>query len=97
MEELLSAAQRKLGGLFIVLSIHWSGGLPKIEVVVAGSFDPTGPFGAKGVGEPTLVQTAAIIVNTIHHAVRVRIASLPATTERFWLASRRSARAWRRR
>ena len=44
--------------------------------------DPTGPFGAKGVGEPTAVPTAAAIMNAIYDAVGVRITSLPATAEK---------------
>ena len=56
--------------------------MPEIEVDIVESFDPTGPFGAKGVGEPTSVPTAAAILNAIHNAVGVRIAALPATAEK---------------
>ena len=51
------------------------------------ALDPeTGPFGAKGVGEPTCVSTAAAILNAIHDAVGVRITSLPATAEKVYTA-----------
>ena len=60
--------------------------MPKVEVDIVDSYDPTGPFGAKGVGEPTCVATAAAICNAIHDAVGVRITSLPATAERVWKA-----------
>jgi CO/xanthine dehydrogenase Mo-binding subunit len=56
--------------------------MPEIEVDLVESYDPTGPFGAKGVGEPTSVPTAAAILNAIHDAVGVRITSLPATAEK---------------
>jgi len=56
--------------------------MPEIEVHIVASHDPTGPFGAKGVGEPTSVPTAAAIANAIHDAVGVRITSLPATAEK---------------
>ena len=56
--------------------------MPDIEVDIVDSYDPTGPFGAKGVGEPTSVPTAAAILNAIHDAVGVRITSLPATAEK---------------
>ncbi len=56
--------------------------MPEIEVDIVESFDPTGPFGAKGVGEPTSVPTAATILNAIHNAVGVRITSLPATPDK---------------
>lgn len=56
--------------------------VPPVDVVMVEKYDPTGPFGAKGVGEPTLVPTAAAILNAIYDAVGVRIRSLPATPEK---------------
>jgi CO/xanthine dehydrogenase Mo-binding subunit len=56
--------------------------MPDIEVELVDNYDPTGPFGAKGAGEPTAVPTAAAILNAIHNAVGVRITSLPATAEK---------------
>lgn len=56
--------------------------MPEVEVDIVDNYDPSGPFGAKGVGEPTLVPTAAAIVNAIYDAVGVRIHSLPATAEK---------------
>jgi len=56
--------------------------MPEIEVELVDNYDPTGPFGAKGAGEPTAVPTAAAILNAIHDAVGVRITSLPATAEK---------------
>jgi len=66
--------------------------MPDIAVDIVDSYDPTGPFGAKGVGEPSLVPTAAAILNAIHDAVGVRITSLPATAERV-LAAIKAKRA----
>ena len=56
--------------------------MPEIEVDIVKSYDPTGPFGAKGVGEPTSVPTAAAIANAIFDAVGVRVTSLPMTSEK---------------
>ena len=56
--------------------------MPEIAVDIVQGFDPTGPFGAKGVGEPTAVPTSAAILNAIHDAVGVRVTSLPATAEK---------------
>ena len=56
--------------------------MPELEVGLVDNYDPTGPFGAKGAGEPTAVPTAAAIMNAIHDAVGVRITALPATAER---------------
>jgi CO/xanthine dehydrogenase Mo-binding subunit len=60
--------------------------MPELHVDIVQGFDPTGPFGAKGVGEPTAVPTAAAILNAIHDAVGVRITSLPATSEKILTA-----------
>jgi len=62
--------------------------MPEIEVDIVKNYDPTGPFGAKGVGEPTSVPTAAAIANAIYDAVGVRIHSLPATSEKVLMALR---------
>ena len=56
--------------------------MPDIEVEIVKNYDPTGPFGAKGVGEPTSVPTAACIMNAIFDAVGVRVTDLPATAEK---------------
>src|SRR5476649_2379227 len=67
--------------------------MPEIDVDIVDNYDPTGPFGAKGVGEPTCVSTAAAILNAIHDAVGVRITTLPATAERVYaaIAAKRAA------
>jgi len=66
--------------------------MPEITVDIVQGFDSTGPFGAKGVGEPTAVPTSAAILNAIHDAVGVRIYSLPATAEKV-LAAIKAKRA----
>jgi CO/xanthine dehydrogenase Mo-binding subunit len=43
---------------------------------------PTGPYGAKGVGEHGTNTTPAAILNAIFHATGVRVTELPATPER---------------
>ena len=60
--------------------------MPDLEVELVDNYDPTGPFGAKGAGEPTAVPTAAAIMNAIYDAVGVRITSLPATAEKVMMA-----------
>jgi CO/xanthine dehydrogenase Mo-binding subunit len=48
--------------------------------------DPTGPFGAKGLGETPTLPTAPAIVNAIRDALGVRPRRIPATSEEIWLA-----------
>ena len=62
--------------------------MPRIDTEIVETHDPVGPFGAKGVGEPTLVPTAAAIANAIFDAVGVRITDLPATAEKVLMALR---------
>jgi CO/xanthine dehydrogenase Mo-binding subunit len=61
------------------------GELVNVDVEVP---DPTGPFGAKGLGETPTLPTAPAIMNAIADAVGVRITRLPATPERVWRALR---------
>ena len=53
-----------------------------VEVVILEPYEPTGPFGAKGIGEPACVPTAPAIANAVYDAVGVRIKDLPVTPEK---------------
>jgi len=85
-EILFDAAGRQINPNLTNYIMPTSLDMPEIEVNIVKSYDPTGPFGAKGVGEPTAVPTAAAILNAIHNAVGVRITSLPATAEKILAA-----------
>ena len=56
--------------------------MPRVEGFLVESNDPVGPFGAKGIGEPTLIPTAPAIANAIEAACGVRIRDLPITPEK---------------
>lgn len=58
------------------------GDVPPIEVILVEDPEPTGPYGAKGIGEHSLIPTAPAILGAIHHATGVRVAELPATPDR---------------
>jgi CO/xanthine dehydrogenase Mo-binding subunit len=60
--------------------------MPEVESVIVESNDPIGPFGAKGIGEPTLIPTGPAIANAIEDAVGVRITDLPITPEKVYRA-----------
>jgi CO/xanthine dehydrogenase Mo-binding subunit len=46
---------------------------------------PDGPFGARGVGEHTMIPCAPLVANAIADAVGVRVTSMPITAERLFL------------
>jgi CO/xanthine dehydrogenase Mo-binding subunit len=56
--------------------------VPPIVTRIVERPEPSGPFGAKGIGEPALLPTAPAIVNALQNAVGVRIRDLPATPEK---------------
>ena len=61
--------------------------LPKITSIIVEDPEPTGPFSAKGVGEPALIPTAPAIINAIADAIGERIYDLPANPEKVREAS----------
>ena len=56
--------------------------VPEIVPIIVESSEPTGPYGAKGVGEPALIPTAPAILNALADALGQRIYHLPADLER---------------
>jgi CO/xanthine dehydrogenase Mo-binding subunit len=61
--------------------------MPEVVPIIVESPEPSGPFGAKGVGEPALIPTAPAILNAIADALGTRIYALPANLERVLAAS----------
>jgi CO/xanthine dehydrogenase Mo-binding subunit len=55
---------------------------PDVETIVLQSGDGAGPFGAKGIGEPSCVSVAPAIANAIRDALGIRIPDLPLTPEK---------------
>ncbi|MDQ7096981.1 hypothetical protein REC12_25635 [Desulfosporosinus sp. PR] len=53
-----------------------------IEAYFIEEEEDSGPYGAKGLGEPAMLPTVTAVVNAIDDAVGVRITSLPATLEK---------------
>ncbi len=56
--------------------------VPEIYPFIIEDPEPTGPFGAKGVGEPALIPTAPAILNAFYDATGVRLFELPITQEK---------------
>lgn len=56
--------------------------MPPIRVGVVEELEPTGPFGAKSIGECAIVPCAPAIVNAISNAIGAEFHCLPVTPER---------------
>jgi CO/xanthine dehydrogenase Mo-binding subunit len=56
--------------------------MPLVVPIIIEDPEPTGPFGAKGVGEPALIPTAPAIVNAICDALGRRLVDMPVNLER---------------
>ncbi len=65
------------------------GDVPEVLSILVESNDPLGPYGAKGIGEHSLIATAPAILNAIRDAVGAGVRDLPATPERVLDAVRR--------
>ena len=55
-----------------------------IRVEFESSYEPTGPFGAKSIGEIVINTPSPAIINAIQNAVGVTIRELPATAEKVY-------------
>ncbi len=60
--------------------------VPPIDPLLVEVYDPTGPFGAKGIAEPATIATIPAIMNAVARAIGVRLYQTPATAERILTA-----------
>jgi len=56
--------------------------IPEIEFVFLDTYQDKGPFGAKGLAEPTMIATAPAIANAVFHATGQRLRDFPLRFER---------------
>ena len=63
--------------------------MPNIKSYFVEENESTGPFGAKGLGEPVMLPTAPAILNAIYDAIGVRFYELPVTCEKVLVALKR--------
>ncbi len=56
--------------------------MPNMVPIIVEDPEPSGPFGAKGVGEPVLVAVAPAVANAVADAIGQRIYELPLRPER---------------
>lgn len=74
---------RRLSEYYVPTALDMPAEFVDIQIEVP---DPTGPYGATGVGETPLLGTAPAILNALADATGVYLDALPATPERVWRA-----------
>ncbi len=80
MEEYISGQTENLHN-YLIPTI---GDVPEIECLIIESATPFGPSGAKGVGEPGLIPTAAAILGAINQAAGIRLRQVPVLPHRLF-------------
>jgi CO/xanthine dehydrogenase Mo-binding subunit len=78
-------------GSFLDYAIPTADGVPAIETLIVEVPAPDGPFGAKGIGEASVVAAPAAIANAVAAAAGVRSHQLPITAPRLWAALHESS------
>jgi len=81
-EDLLVQDGRILNSSFSDYRLLRACDAPDIVPIIVESNEPTGPYGAKGIGEGCMVNVASAIANAIWHATGVRLTELPMTPEK---------------
>lgn len=66
--------------------------VPELEKFIIEDPESTGPFGAKGIGEPVMLGVAPAVLNAIYDAVGVRITQVPVTPDRLLRALKEERR-----
>jgi putative selenate reductase molybdopterin-binding subunit len=89
-EMLFSSRGRVRNPTFFDYKIPGALDIPRIDVVLVDSYEPTGPMGAKSVGEIGINGPIPTIANAIYDAVGVRLRQTPFTPERVLDALRRA-------
>lgn len=87
-EQLLLEDGRPVNGNFADYTMPTADAVPDIRTGIVESNDPNGPHGAKGASECAIVPGAGAIANAVHHAIGVRITSLPITPQKVLAALR---------
>jgi CO/xanthine dehydrogenase Mo-binding subunit len=64
--------------------------MPKVRSIILESRSGVGPFGAKGIGEPSITPVAPAIANAVADAIGARVFDLPITPEKVVAALRSS-------
>ena len=80
-EELKLKDGNDINKSFVDYKIPTADDMPEMVVKGAEHAEPTGPFGARGIGEPVMVPGAPAIANAIANALGVRFYRMPITAD----------------
>ena len=64
-----------------------------VRVEFESSYEPTGPFGAKSIGEIVINTPSPAIANAIYNASHVRLRELPMTAEKVYMGMQKLQKA----
>ncbi len=81
-----------LTGSFLDYAVPRAAVLPRIDTLLVEVPAPEGPFGAKGIGEASILPGPAAIANAIAAATGLRMRELPMTARRIWAATETTGR-----
>jgi len=81
-EMLYDDTGRLLNPGFLDYRMPTAADVPPIETKIVEVPSDDGPYGARGVGEPSIIPAAAAVANAIEDAIGVRVTEAPITPER---------------
>jgi CO/xanthine dehydrogenase Mo-binding subunit len=88
-EEMLYAEGHLLNGTLLAYRVpRAEDAPPSLECRFVENADGSGPFGAKGAGEGSLIPVSPAVSNALARLIGVRLRDLPLTPERVWRALR---------
>jgi len=93
LEEMLYADGHLLNGTLLAYRVPRADDAPPaLECRFVENADGSGPFGAKGAGEGSLIPVSPAVANALARLTGVRLRDLPLTPERVWRALRARGR-----
>jgi len=81
-EELIYEDGRPVNPAYLHYALPRAADLPRIRPILIEDPDPNGPYGAKSIGELSVVPAASAVANAIYDAVGIRLRELPFTPEK---------------
>jgi CO/xanthine dehydrogenase Mo-binding subunit/CO/xanthine dehydrogenase FAD-binding subunit len=81
-EEIIREGGQVVNNAYVNYAMPRAADLPRIRPVIVDARDPDGPYGAKSVGEMSIIPPGAAIANAVYDAVGVRVRELPITPDK---------------